>query len=127
MNVENKNDEEQVAIRHLLQNAPVPEPIGGHDATRERVMGKVRHKFPPESAVPKRGSFLFRSLGAGAIIAGIGLVVFFAMPAPSAEADELPTNTQMQQFYDQHETNHTAHFQEAKMLGQEAKMLGASQ
>jgi hypothetical protein len=112
-NPKSDGDEE---IRNILQNAALPEPIGGNEAARERVMGKIRHTFPPKTVVPKRifsRSGVWRSLGAGAIVAGLGLAIFLAMPEPSAEADELPTDIQMRQFYDQHEANHTAHFQEA--------------
>jgi hypothetical protein len=112
-----KSDDE---IRQTLQNASTPEPIGGHEATRERVMGKVRHQFPVGSDAKHSSSNpisrfirpLIRPVSAGAVVAGLALVVFFAWPQESTEADMLPSDTQMQQFYDQHEINHIAHFQE---------------
>jgi hypothetical protein len=110
-----KSDDE---IRHLLQNTTVPEPVGGHETARERVMGKVRHTFPVGSptpnvtSAPKRISHLGGSLSAGAVIAGLALAIFFAWPQQSTKAEELPSEAQMQQFYDQHETNHIAHLQE---------------
>jgi hypothetical protein len=104
------NDEE---IRQKLAEAPLPEPVGGHDAARERAMGKVRHQFPtPEKPAPRRS--VLRSLIASGLAVGAAVVVFLAWPEPPAEADPLPSESQMAQFYDQHETHLASHLQAAE-------------
>lgn len=103
-----KSEEE---MRKALCEAPAPEPIGGYEAARERAMGRVRHRFPPsEKAVPKPG--FLRPLAASLALAGVAFAVFFAWPERAAEADALPSEAQMNRFYDQHETHHAAHLQD---------------
>nr|WP_309692404.1 hypothetical protein [Armatimonas sp.] len=105
----NDNDDD---LGQMLRAASVPDPIGGHEPARERLMGRVRHQFPVETRVRMHSPRLYRSLTAGAVLAGLTLVVFLAWPEQKAEA--LPSEAQMQRFYDQHETHHTAHFQESE-------------
>ena len=95
-----------------LQEAPLPEPIGGLDAARERVMGRVRHQFPANAPLRRRS--LWRPFGATALAGAIALVIFLTWPEPRAEADPLPSEAQMRQLYDQHETHHAKHFREAE-------------
>ena len=99
------NDEE---IRTALAEAPVPEPVGGHDAARERALGKVRHRFPTTERLAPRRSLL-RPLIASALMAGAAAALFLAWPEPPAEAEPLPSESQMVQLYDQHETHLAAH------------------
>ena len=106
------NDE----LQKVLQEGSLPEPLGGHETSRERLMGKVRHQFPVEAIPHKRSPRLYRSLLTGTVIAALALVGFLAWPEPSAEADPLPSEAQMQQFYDQHKTHHTEHLQESLRL-----------
>ncbi|MCX6368923.1 MAG: hypothetical protein NTX57_19755 [Armatimonadetes bacterium] len=101
-------------LQKTLKEAPIPEPIGGQDAARERVMGRVRHQFPPDEPLKAHRRSLWRPLGATALAGVIALVVFLVWPEQSAEADPLPSEAQMQQFYDRHETNHTEHLQEVQ-------------
>ena len=101
-------------LQKALKEAPIPEPIGGLDAARERVMGRVRHQFPVDAPLKIHRHSLWRPLGATALAGVIALVVFLVWPEQSAEADPLPSEAQMQQFYDQHETHHTKHLQEAR-------------
>ncbi len=103
-------------LRKALKEAPLLDPIGGLDAARERVMGRVRHQFPADAPrnVPRRS--LWRPLGATALAGVVALVVFLVWPEQRAEADPLPSEAQMQQFYDQHETHHTEHLQEVERV-----------
>lgn len=103
-------------LQKRLQEASLPEPAGGLDAARERAMGRVRHKFPADvpREAPRRS--LWRPLGATALAGGLALVVFLAWPEPRAEADPLPTEAQMQQLYDQHETHRAEHILFAEIL-----------
>ena len=99
-------------LQKRLRDAALPLPAGGLDAARERAMGRVRHQFP---ATASRFAYaLWRSLEATAFVGAIALVVFLAWPEPSAEADSLPSETQMRQLYDQHETRHREHLQEVE-------------
>ena len=106
------NDDE---IRMALREAPTPAPVGGHDAARERLFGKLRHRFPPSGKPVKRGSVL-RPLVGSLLALGVAATVFLAWPEPSAEADPLPSESQMSRFYDQHETHLAAHFREEEEL-----------
>jgi hypothetical protein len=108
-------------LRQVLQSAEVPTPVGGHDTARERVMGRVRHEFPTNSALPtnsthaslqnKRAPRFLPFLGAGVTVAGLAFALFLFWAPQDIEGDDLPTDVQMQQFYDQHETHSVAHFQ----------------
>lgn len=109
------NTEDNSDLQQVLRDASVPDPIGGQEAARERVMSRVRHQFPTETAPTPRSFPLRRSFIGGALLAGLSLVVFLAWPEPKAEAEPLPSEAQMQQFYDQHETHHTAHLQESEV------------
>ena len=100
------NDEE---IRSRLRSASLPDPVGGHEAARERLMGRVRHRYPPGTKISPPVSRLARPLIASISVAGLALAVFLAWPEQKAEADALPTEAQMQRFYDQHEVHHNAH------------------
>lgn len=100
-------------IRKTLAEAPVPEPVGGHEVARERALGEVRHRFPMYERLAMRRR-LMRPLVASAVMACAALVVFLAWPEPPAEADPLPSESQMAQLYDQHETHLAAHFQAAE-------------
>lgn len=99
-------------LQKTLQEAPLPPPIGGLDVARERVMGRVRHRFPAEA--PPRSRSLWRPLGATGLAGAIALVIFLTWPEPRAEADPLPSEAQMRQLYDQHETHHAEHVREAE-------------
>lgn len=103
-------------LQKRLQEASLPEPAGGLEAARERAMGRVRHKFPADAPRETGHRSLWRSLGATALAGTLALVVFLAWPEPRAEADPLPTETQMQQLYDQHETHHAEHLLFAETL-----------
>ncbi|WP_309708512.1 hypothetical protein [Armatimonas sp.] len=96
-------------IRAILTEASFPEPIGGAVAARERLMGTLRHHYPPEKnyAVSRRS--LRRPLGAIALAGVMAVALLLVWPEQKAEADPLPSEAQMQQFYDQHETTHVAH------------------
>ncbi|MBB6052871.1 hypothetical protein [Armatimonas rosea] len=91
-----------------LRAAPVPEPIGGLETARERMMGRVRHTYPVGTSLPRR--ILWRPIGATALASVVAITLFLVWPEPSAEADPLPTEAQMQKFYDQHEVHHAEHF-----------------
>ena len=97
-------------LKMILRDAAVPEPPGGMEAARERAMGQVRHHFPTNVSRPRT---LWRPLGATALAGAVAVVLFLAWPEPRAEADPLPTEAQMQQLYDQHETHHNEHFHNA--------------
>jgi hypothetical protein len=100
-----KTDDE---IRAALQQTPLPEPIGGHHAARERVMGRVRHRYPvPEPKTSRRS--LLKPLAASAALAAVAFTVLISWPEPAAEADTLPDDVQMRQLYDQHEAHFAAH------------------
>ncbi|MBB6051447.1 hypothetical protein [Armatimonas rosea] len=115
MNTEDTSDSRDNAdLRQVLRSASVPDPIGGPEAARERVMSRVRHQFPPETVPAQRSSPFRRSFIGGALLAGLSLVVFLMWPEREAEADPLPSEAQMQQFYDQHETHHVAHQQQSE-------------
>lgn len=91
-----------------LRDAPLPEPVGGLDTARERMMGRVRHQYPVGASLPRRP--LWRPLGATALAGAVAIMLFLVWPEPRAEADPLPTEAQMQKFYDQHEAHHAEHF-----------------
>lgn len=99
------------SLSTVLREAPIPEPIGGYEAARERVLGKVRHA--PRRKVKTRLPWLVRPLGATALVAGVVLVCVLAWPEPRASADTLPDDSQMEQFYDHHEANRAAYFETA--------------
>jgi hypothetical protein len=101
-----KNDSND-SLEQELRDAPLPDPVGGLDTARERMMGRVRHKFPVGASRPQRARW--RPLGATALAGAIALTLFLVWPEPRAEADPLPTEAQMQKFYDQHEEHHAEH------------------
>lgn len=97
-------------LKKTLNEAPVPEPIGGHAATQERLMGRVRHQYPADAPLPSSPAPLWRrSLVATGALSVLGLAIFLAWPERPAEAEPLPTEAQMHQFYDQHEEHSQAH------------------
>ena len=103
-------------LRQALRDGKIPEPVGGHDATRERLLGRVRHQFPPDGAPKKRRTVrrnpsFVRSMGAGLALAAMALtaVVFWPQDSPPAD-DSLPSDTQMRQFYDAHELHSAQQF-----------------
>ena len=100
-------------LQTMLRDAAVPEPLGGLEAARERAMGQVRHHFPANASRPRT---LLRPLGATALAGAVAVAVFLMWPEPRAEADPLPSETQMQQLYDQHETHHTEHLRQRQEL-----------
>lgn len=95
-------------LQKRLQEAPLPEPVGGLDNSRERSMGRVRHRFPADT--PPHSRSFWRPLGATTLAGALALLVFLAWPQPSAEADTLPSAAQMQKLYDQHEIHDADHF-----------------
>ncbi len=104
-----KTDEE---LRQALRSASTPEPVGGHEVARERALSRVRHRFPSstERALPRRS--LLRPLVATVAMASVVVALFLAWPEQAAEADSLPSEAQMSQFYDQHDTHHAAHLRD---------------
>lgn len=98
------------AIRAILTQAPAPEAIGGSAAARERLMGTLRHHYPPEKSYPMSHRSLWRSLGATALAMVMAVGIFLVWPESEAEADPLPSEAQMQLLYDQHELTHAAYF-----------------
>jgi hypothetical protein len=99
-------------LEEILRAAPLESPVGGLETARERAMGRVRHHFPADSPPPKRS--LWRPLGATALAGGIVVALLLIWPEPRAEADPLPTEPQMQHFYDQYELHHTEHTRQAQ-------------
>lgn len=97
-------------LKEQLKAAPLPEPVGGYDAARERALARVRHHPKPRLRWGYSG--LVRPLGATALVAGLALVAVFMWPEPPASADTLPNESQMAQFYDHHEANQAAYFED---------------
>ncbi len=107
------NDDE---LREQLNEAPLPPPVGGHDATRERLMNRVRQTFPVTHPAPKSIWWHSRTTaGAALIMAGLAAAAFFLWPAPPAE--HLPDDAAIFQLYDQHQSSHDSHFAEAPEAG----------
>lgn len=96
-------------LEEKLRAAPLVEPVGGLETARERMMGRVRHRFPTDLPLPRR--LFWQPLGATVLAGAAALVLFLAWPEQRAEADPLPTEAQMEQFYDQHEVHHSEHVQ----------------
>lgn len=96
----------------MLTEASFPEPIGGSAAARERLMGTLRHHYPPEKSYATGQRSLWRPLGATALAMMMAVGIFLAWPEREAEAEPLPSEAQMQQLYDQHELTHAAYFLE---------------
>lgn len=101
------------AVRAMLTQASFPEPIGGSSAARERLMGIVRHRYPPETTYSTAHRSLWRPLGATALAMMTITGLFLAWPERPAEVDPLPSGEQMQQLYDQHELTHAAYLHES--------------
>jgi len=97
-------------LQDQLKRAPLPEPVGGYDVARERALARVRHH--PKPQVRWGYSGLARPLGATALVAGLALVGILMWAEPKASADTLPDDSQMAQFYDHHEANQAAYFED---------------
>lgn len=91
-----------------LREAPLPEPVGGLDAARERAMGRVRHRFPADTARAPHWRRYRAPLGATLAVAGAALA--FLLLQPGGAPDELPSAAQIQQLYDQHEQHQSTYF-----------------
>ncbi|MGC4048042.1 MAG: hypothetical protein QM758_29985 [Armatimonas sp.] len=112
------NDED---LREQLNSAPVPPPVGGHEATRERLMDRVRQTFPVDAPAPSVTKSVWwhsrTTAGAGAalLMAGLAAAAFFLWSAP--QQDRLPDDAALFQLYDQHQFHHDSHFAETSEAG----------
>jgi len=110
------NDDE---LREQLSDAPVPPPVGGHEATRERLMDQVRQTFPADSPMPRAPKPIWlhsrTTAGAALVMAGLARARFFLWSPPPVE--NLPVYAAIFQLYDQHQSTPDSHFAEAPEAG----------
>jgi hypothetical protein len=98
-------------LRKMVQDAPLPEPQGGLENARERMMGRVRQQA--RETTKKRPAFLRRLLptslvGGGVLVAGIVTVLLLSVP--NTREGKLPSEQEMQLFYDLHNVHAQSHF-----------------